>query len=339
MVAKPKIPARAHVRAKSGASPEPTAALLASHQTLAAQARRHRLRLPAVDRRIGNEHMFWAAFCVSALLHTVLLAMHFSPFEFKPNRQFDKGLEVVLVNARHAHAPNKPQALAQANMDGGGNTDDDKAIPTTPLPPQDQTQVGDALIETQRRAEQLEAQQRELLTQSRKLAAPKLDRPAPKETPETAATQGLELIDLARAIARQEAVIDRDLRDYAARPRKKFISARTVEYAPAQYFEDWRQKVERVGTLNFPQSGGKKLYGSVGLYVEIRADGSIAEAEVRRSSGNKALDNAALRILQLAGPFAPFPPNIRKDTDILQLYRTWNFSRADALDASREASR
>jgi protein TonB len=333
MASKPKPRSRAKP-VKPVAAPAQTAALLADKPVV-----RHKLRLPATNRRIGSEHVFWAAVCISVLLHMALLATHFKPFEARRNGQLDRGLEVVLVNARHAHAPKKPQALAQANLDGGGNTSDDKAMPVTPLPSQEQTQAGDALIQTLKRAEQLEALQRELLAQNHKRTSVQLEHPAPLESAKPSAVRGDEDEERHRAIARLEAVIDKDQRDYAARPRKKFVAARTAEFAPAQYFEDWRQKVERVGTINFPQSGGKRLYGSVGLYVEIRADGSVAVAEVKRSSGNRTLDNAALRILQLAGPFAPFPSNIRKEADILQIYRTWDFSRADVLDASRDAPR
>lgn len=325
MAAKPKT--------RSRAKPAPAPALLRP----SAPARR--LRLPAPGRRIGSEHLFWGAVCVSALLHMGLLALHFKPFDARRNSQLDRGLEVVLVNARHAHRPDKPQALAQANMDGGGNVADAKAMPVTPLPAQDQSQAGDALVQTRRRAEQLEALQRELVAKNSKGAAVQLDRPSPKPSPEPVTMNGQEEEERKRAIARLEAAIDKNLRAYAARPRMMFISARTAEFAPAQYFEDWRQKVERVGTINFPQAGGKRLYGSVGLYVEIQANGTVRAAEVKRSSGNRALDNAALRILQLAGPFAPFPHSIRKDADVLQIYRTWEFSRADVLDASRDAPR
>ncbi len=300
-----------------------------------APAKRRRLRLPPATRRIGSENIFWGAVALSIVLHAVLLALQFSMPDSKMNRQRDKGLDIVLVNAKHAHAPKDAQALAQANLDGGGNSKT-KALPTTPLPPQDQTRDGESLMEAQRRIEQLEAQQRELLKQSKSLKQSQIDLAKPQQNPEPPKVAGFDLVEHARAIARQEAVIDKSLQEYAQRPRKAFVGARTTEYRFAQYVEDWRQKIERVGTLNFPRDRNGKIYGSLLIAVEIKADGSIASAEVRRSSGNQVLDDAAMRILQLASPFAPFPANIRKDVDVLVIARTWNFSKeGDALDARR----
>lgn len=264
--------------------------------------------------------------CSSVAVHAVLSALNFTVPELKLSKQQDRGLEIVLVNAKHAQKPKNAQALAQANLDGGGNVDQ-KAMPTSPLPPENANREGDSLVETQRRVQQLERAQRELMTKALASAKVNVDRNTPAETPpaETPAPSALDLRDQARAIARQEAVIDRQLREYAQRPRKQFVGARTQEYRFAQYVEDWRAKIERVGTLNFPKSAGNKLYGSVLVSVELSYDGSIINKHVERSSGNKALDEHALRILQLASPFAPFPDNIRKDTDVLVVTRTWTF--------------
>ncbi|NMG16532.1 energy transducer TonB, partial [Aromatoleum bremense] len=148
-----------------------------------------------------------------------------------------------------------------------------------------------------------------------------------------ATPSGLDLLNSAATVARLEAEIDRQLDDYARRPRKKFIGARTKEYRFAQYVEDWRHKIERVGTLNYPEAARGRLYGSLLLVVAIRADGSIERVEVQRSSGEPILDEAAKRIVQLAAPFAPFPSDIRGDTDILEIARTWTFTNADKVIA------
>ncbi|MDQ8023767.1 MAG: energy transducer TonB [Moraxellaceae bacterium] len=264
--------------------------------------------------------------CSSVAVHAMLSALNFTVPELKLAKQQDRGLEIVLVNAKHAQKPKNAQALAQANLDGGGNVEQ-KAMPTSPLPPENANREGDSLIETQRRVQQLERAQRELMTKALASAKVNVDRNTPTETPpaENPAPSALDLRDQARAIARQEAVIDRQLREYAQRPRKQFVGARTQEYRFAQYVEDWRAKIERVGTLNFPKSAGSKLYGSVLVSVEISYDGSIISKRVERSSGNKALDEHALRILQLSSPFAAFPDTIRKDTDVLVVTRTWTF--------------
>jgi protein TonB len=135
-------------------------------------------------------------------------------------------------------------------------------------------------------------------------------------------------------IARLEAQISKDFDAYQKLPRRKFIGARTQEYRFAQYIEDWRIKVERIGNMNYPQAARQKnIYGQLQLSVSIRADGSVEKVEVSRSSRQPILDAAARRIVKLAAPFSPLPPDIRKDTDILTITRTWTFTSADTLQS------
>jgi periplasmic protein TonB len=127
-------------------------------------------------------------------------------------------------------------------------------------------------------------------------------------------------------IASLSAQIRRKLQAKAERPRRKFISASTKEYKYASYMEAWRKKVERVGNLNYPEAARKKkLSGSLILDVALNNDGSINQITVRRSSGHKELDDAAIRIVELASPYSQFPDHIREETDILHITRTWQF--------------
>jgi len=270
---------------------------------------------------------------LSLALHAILLSIHFvmpDPAKFKRN---DKGLEVVLVNSRHAQRPDTADILAQTNLDAGGNADT-KARPATPLPPTEQTRAGNSLVEAQRRSEQPQAPQVEAMTARQSKATLAVDPRHANPTEVPRPVSGYDLLDSSAAVARIEAQIDKDLMDYASRPRKKFIGARAHEYRFAQYAEDWRQKIERVGTLNYPEAARGKLYGSLLLSVTIRADGSVKSVEVQRSSGHKVLDDAARRIVELAAPYAAFPPDIRKDTDEIDIVRTWTFTNADMLQTS-----
>lgn len=285
-------------------------------------------------RRLGGP-LLLAAFALSIGRHGLLLLIQFRLPESKPTR--DKGLEVVLVNTRHAQAPDKPEVLAQTNVDGGGNTEQD-ARPSTPLPPQPNRQDGDALVEAKRRTPEPVREQKQVITREKApakvAAAPKkVEQPVPTPEP-TPTISGLDLLDSAAAVARLEAEIDRDLQDLAKRPRKKFIGARAQEYRFAQYVEDWRLKVERVGTVNYPEAARGKLYGSLLLSVTIRADGSVDKVGVQRSSGHPVLDEAALRIVRMAAPYAPFPPDIRKDYDVIEITRTWTFTNSDQVRAN-----
>ena len=150
-----------------------------------------------------------------------------------------------------------------------------------------------------------------------------------EKTPDTS-----DLIQRSREIIRLEARIAKDYEAYQKRPKRKFIGARTKEYRFARYVEDWRVKVERIGNLNYPEAAKKdRLYGNLQLTVGIMANGKLESIEINRSSGNKILDQAAINIVKLAGQsgFAPFPPDISIDTDILHITRTWMFTRSDEL--------
>ena len=284
-------------------------------------------------RRFGGP-LLVAAFAISLVLHGLLLLIQFRLPESKPVR--DKGLEVVLVNTRHAKAPEKPDVFAQNNVDGGGNTEQN-VRPSTPLPPQPTRRDGDALIEAKRRTPEPVRDQKQVITRDKApakvAAAPKkVEQPLPKPEPPPQLS-GLDLLDSAAAIAHLEGKIDRDLQELAKRPRRKFLSPSAKEYGFALYEDSWKQKVERVGTLNYPEAARGKLYGSLLLSVSIRADGSVEKVSVQRSSGHKVLDEAAVRIVKMAAPYAPFPPDIRKDYDIIEITRTWKFERSDRVRA------
>lgn len=288
------------------------------------------LPLPALSER-PEDRRLWLAIGLSLLAHALLLLAHFQ-FPDASNKLRDKALDVILVNAKSAKKPTNAQALAQANLDGGGNTDEDRRV-KTPLPVTSQQAVGNDLQQMQRRVRELEAAQQRMLTQARSLRSVVSAQTAnPQPTP-TQNLSGLDLAESARAMARLEGEIAKSTDEYAKRPRRKFIGARAEEYRFAQYIEDWRMKIERIGTLNYPEAARGKMYGSLVLTVAINIDGSVNRIDINRSSGFKVLDESARRIVQMAAPYAPFPPDIRRDTDILEITRTWYFTQGDQLSA------
>jgi protein TonB len=185
----------------------------------------------------------------------------------------------------------------------------------------------------QRRVREIEVQQQKMLTQAKTARAVAVARNAVDQPLAVASTSGADLAESARAMARLEGEINKNVDEYNKRPRKKFIGARTEEYRFAQYIENWRQKVERIGTLNYPAAARGKLYGSLVLTVSIGHDGSLNRVDINRSSGYPVLDDAARRIVRMASPYSPFPPDIRRDTDILEITRTWYFTQGDQVSA------
>ncbi|MFA6180296.1 MAG: TonB family protein, partial [Candidatus Methylopumilus sp.] len=121
---------------------------------------------------------------------------------------------------------------------------------------------------------------------------------------------------------------------YQKRPKRKSIGARTQEYRFAAYVENWRQKIEKIGSLNYPEAAkAQRLHGQLRMTVFIKSDGSIEKIEIVSSSGSRILDNAARRIVELAAPYAPFPDEIRKEVDILDVTRTWSFTEENNVTA------
>ena len=150
--------------------------------------------------------------------------------------------------------------------------------------------------------------------------------PMPEQTETPPMPSATTLLTNSFKIASLSAEIRRKLEAKANRPRRKFISASTKEFKYAAYMEAWRAKVERVGNLNYPDDARKNnLTGSLILDVALNADGSVNQITIRRSSGSKILDDAAIRIVELSSPFAPFPDHIKEETDILHITRTWQF--------------
>jgi protein TonB len=278
------------------------------------------------------------SWCVglSILLHGILLSIH---FKFPEALKFSSPapLEVILVNAKTKQKPAKARALAQSNLDGGGNTDQDRRA-KTPMPVTKPTEQGRDLAQAQRRVKELEAQQQQLLAVA-KSRPPTAATQAPRQPPAedaAPAVAGRDLRELALAAMKLQAQIDRRHEEYQKRPRKQFIGANASEYRFAQYEEDWRNKVERVGTLNYPAEARGKMYGNLRLEVTIRPDGSVESVRLDRSSGLKVLDDAAFRIVRMAAPYGEFPPDIRKDTDLLIITRTWFFGQGDAVWTKRD---
>lgn len=268
---------------------------------------------------------------VSMILHGLVLGLHFK-FPEASNAVREKALDIILVNSKSARKPSDAQALAQANLDGGGNTDENRRA-KTPLPTTAKQVNGTDVEQMQRRVQELEAVQQRMMTQAKNLRAVAASQAVSEKQSPSQSLSGLDLAESAKAMARLEGEISKTSDEYSKRPRKKFIGARTQEYRFAQYIEDWRQKIERIGTLNYPAEARGKMYGSLLLTVTINAEGEVTRIVINRSSGYKVLDDSARRIVQMASPYSPFPPSIRRDTDILEITRTWYFTQGDQLSA------
>ena len=285
---------------------------------------------------LADRQLLFIAVATSILLHAVLLSIRFvSPddLQFKP---IDRGLEIILVNTADQRAPLQADALAQANLNGGGNAERGRA--TSPLPDSGRTSDGSLLEMQRQRVAELEQQQARMLAQ---LTASKAEHALPKPEQTKAAEPGVapESEASARLLARREAEIAREIADYNKRPVKTQLtpSTRRVEYA--MYYTALQQRIEQTGTRYFPERDGKKMYGELVVYIPVFQEGSIYEKEggprIERSSGNAALDQAALLIVRRAAPFGSFPPALRRDGNahVWEIVTRFHFTRDQTLES------
>ena len=276
---------------------------------------------------------FLVALLVSFFLHAAALSLNFKLPAVSEQNLFTPPLEVVLVNSKSATRPHKADALAQSNLDGGGNTDADRRA-KSPLPAMSRDQRQSQAEVAQQHVKLLEEESRKIMTQLKSNYSLANGQPHPdapeKSTLDKNATGSL--LERSLEMAKLEAQISQEYDAYQKRPRKVFIGASAQEYVFARYIEDWRIKVERVGNQNYPDAARQqKIYGKLQLTVSIKADGSLDDVEVSRSSGHKLLDAAAVAIVRQAAPYSPFPADVRKKADVVVITRTWTFAPGDQL--------
>ncbi len=296
---------------------------------------------------------------VAIVLHAmVLLGVSFAPEPGTPSRF--ESMEVILVAERSTQAPKHAKLLAQTNLKGGGDTDEDvrpsapvkaplpsplAAVASTPPPPiqaqasppveqpapaparNGHRQVKDYVARVANQGElPLPTKSPTRPTQVRPAAPPE---PQPDPQPATDAEPlpiGAQQLVHSFAIANLSAEIQEKLESRAKRPRRKYVSATTQEYRYAAYMEAWRAKVERIGNINYPEEARRRrISGAVMLDVAVKRDGSVADISIRKSSGMTVLDDAAIRSVHLAAPYDPLPPEIRSEVDELHVTRTWKF--------------
>ncbi|MBP8839683.1 MAG: TonB family protein [Giesbergeria sp.] len=284
------------------------------------------MKLPAYLRSFSTLQL---ALGVSVLLHAVVLSVRFvDPEGF--NRVFqDTPLEVILVNAKSTERPDKAQAIAQFALAGGGEADKGRA--TSPLPYSALTAVGNDFEDAQQKMDALQEQQTQLLAQLRQQLAAL---PPPDPRPASQSNASSEQEDKRRQLIKLLAEIEKRINEENARPKKRFISPATREEVYAIYYDAMRRKVEDKGTDNFPEQGGKKLYGELTMIVTVNHDGRVLETEIVQGSGNHLLDKRAQAIARAAGPFGSFNAEMRRQADQIAVVSRFKFTRDQTLETS-----
>ena len=270
------------------------------------------------------------ALALSIGAHGVLLTIRFVDPE-AINRAFrDTPLEVILVNARGNEPPVEAQAIAQANLAGGGDAEKGRA--TSPLPLAATVQMGDAPDEARRRIEQLQREQQQLLAAVRREIAAL---PPPDASSDRGSPEQREQDERRQQLLRLLAEIEKRVNEENARPKKRYISPATREEVYALYYDNLRRRIEDRGTRSFPEHQGRKLFGELTMNVTIDAAGRVVEADIVRSSGNRRLDQQALAIVVAAQPFGPFSSAMRAQADQIVVTSRFRFTRDEALETTQ----
>ena len=226
----------------------------------------------------------------------------------------------ITVSSHRTPPPDEADYLAQTSQDGGGNVTE-KVKPTQAIPEQ-----APAVAPQQARPTPKQVVTTDVADV--KLKQDDTEIPDTEKPDVTAA----ELIERSMEMVNLNEQLNESMQAYAQRPRQIFVSARTQEYKYANYMSEWVRKVERVGNLNYPDVARREgISGKLMMDVTLNADGTVRKISILRPSGHPVIDEAAIRIVNLAAPFPPFPTDILKDADILHITRTWEFSTSHQL--------
>jgi protein TonB len=250
----------------------------------------------------------------------IILGVGFEAFDRDPPDKTTPTLNITVVNPTKSLPPEDYDYLAESSQEGAGNTEEK-------VRPQQQ------MIEQAPPVAPAENKPAPTPTLTRDDSRQKIEKPLETEVDkESEQPSAAELVNRSLEMLALDRQINQSLLAYSKNPRSKFISARTKEFKYASYMRDWVAKVERVGELNYPDAARRQnLSGKLIVQVAVYPDGSVRDITIRKPSGHKILDDAAVRIVKLAAPFAPFPENISKDTDILYITRTWVFTSGNRL--------
>ena len=281
----------------------------------------------------SNRHTAWTEdrFMVFLVLATALHVLIFFGVGFgitlNPVPRLADTLDVVLVQWRSEEEPDEADYLAQASQKGGGDTMEQVRPSETVSGAIPKAQEGADPVEAEEQVPEVAIEQREILAVENETET--ATQVTEIEQPEQAVPDASELMRQSMEMASLQPELSAERRWKSKLPRREFISANTREYEFASYMSAWVSKVERVGNLNYPSElRRKKLHGDLVLTVGIHQNGTVESIDVRRSSGVREIDDAAIRIVRLAAPYAPLPDNITDKVDVLHITRTWRFESA-----------
>ncbi|GMG85912.1 energy transducer TonB [Biformimicrobium ophioploci] len=284
-----------------------------------------------------NDRFVFALFLAGAFHAAVILGVTFKLPEVSKS---SPTLEVTLAQHSVAEAQQDADYLAQHNQEASGTAEDPRELSTTRRAEIADTQIREINPAPQQMASRQADNRVQLVTTTGESERNAPEMPAedrPSEEQQGDAAQDLLLMN--PEIASLQARLDKIRQNIAQRPRvRRLTSVATRASADAAYLHAWREKIESVGNENFPKEAlQRSITGKLRLLVRLLPNGAVEEITVLESSGQRIFDDAARQIVRLAAPFQPFPKEIRKDTDRLEIIRTWHFQTTGLVTAAARA--
>lgn len=281
---------------------------------------------PTTTQDAVSERITFTLFIAIAFHALIILGFAFS-INLTP--KVTPTLEITIATQRTTEEPDAAEYLAQVNQEASGNEDKSKQITTDQVAELHSNQINEiAPLPQVKKSNPADPKRTTITTTSESVFKAAINEV--KESTDEEITEGQDQITTAYSseIATLRARLDQQKQAIARRPRvKRLTSVATKASVDAAYLAEWTRKVESVGTKHFPEIAVRQgIYGSLRMITTLRADGSVYSVEITQSSGHALLDNAAVKIAHLASPFRPFPQEIRKEADHLEIIRTWNFN-------------
>ncbi len=281
----------------------------------------------AIANATSTDRLTYSLF-LALLIHALIIwGVSFTPFE---KQSLAKTLEVTLASYKSNEAPKEADFLAQENQEGSGTENEAKMLTTDVDAPFHDNQIHDASVQEQVASAPKRPESTRTQVTTRTETRQKVESnpsPAPIQSVDLPDGPEQKLLKRSLEMASLEAKIDSLRQSYAKRPRvQRLTAAATMKASDAYYVNSWRRKIEQMGALNYPKEAENCFNDCrLRLLVAINPNGTIYDLQILESSGRKVLDEAAMRIVRLAAPFAPFTEEMRKTTDILEIIRTWKF--------------
>ena len=275
----------------------------------------------------AQKSLLFTGFPVAVFLHAVLIfATGFMTPEPNPVRKSTL-LDITIVNSHSDIAPKDADFIAQANQQGSGSLAEKSRI-TSPLASENPNLTdGDQSFASEESAPEITPRPKPQVLTTKGKTNKTIKKEIVEEEVVEQVVRNAELSEKAEEIRALMAETSKQEQQYARRPRIHFVDSISAKSSvEARYINNWAKKLERIGNINFPDEAIRlSLSGTLILNATLDRAGRVVEMQIDVSSGSRVLDRAALRIVKLAAPYEPLPPDIRKKYDRLSITRSMVF--------------